>query len=175
MQDLVFIDLETTGTRTRFHEAWEIGCVDYEGSWEFQSFVRPIGLADAEIAALRIGDYARRQQAFAPEPSAVVRQLVSRLDGKRLASCNIAFDIAFLTKLFEDGDYPPVWHYSPIDVKSFCYGADPRTLGMKTDELLAHWQIDVKSAGRHTALEDAKLASRLFNAARTTSVGEQAG
>jgi DNA polymerase III epsilon subunit-like protein len=193
LSQIVFVDTETTGTNPNVHEAWEIGLVLPEGRGVDQhhrtgstipvlhhSFlVEPLWMAHADPRALDIGQYWERAPhlALSNEDDGwhhkpwVVHWLMRHLRGLRLASCNISFDIGFLTRFLAANDGVPTWHYSPIDIKSFCYGVRPELWGAKTDELLAAFGITVEGggseiAGRHTALEDARLARQLFLAAR---------
>jgi DNA polymerase III epsilon subunit-like protein len=193
---LAFVDVETTGTNPLVHEAWEVGIVltDAVGDvqWEFEAILRTTDLRGADPKALEIGGWWERG---ATPPGMEERRydagiVAEMLRDRRVCSCNVAFDTAFLRRLLLQENQPVAWHYSPIDVKSFAYGvllartigdrvAD--TLALKTDQLLHAFSVGVVpnpttrtnyrhkvlggTGGRHTALTDARLARALFFAA----------
>lgn len=166
---IAYVDTETTGTNPNNHEVWEIGLVlaDEEAmtveSHEWQVPFVNIDFADAK--ALEIGGF---QERYAPTHTSrltVASEFAWRTQEARLASCNISFDTAFLRAFLHGEHVRPAWHYSPIDVKSLCYGCEPVLFGAKTDELLEAFGLE-KGAERHTALHDAQLAKALADRVR---------
>lgn len=188
---IAVVDTETTGTLEQ-HELWELGVVlvdtedtaaDPRPLW-LQS--KPERLQDADPRALEVGRYyertggllrdepSRQRHGIASpslSPEALAAVVANALAGVRFASCNVTFDTRFVAKWLRRWGQAASWHYSPIDVKSLCYGARPETLGAKTDELLATFRVDVGQClawfdlagdGRHSALGDAYLAVALL-------------
>lgn len=162
---LGFVDTETTGTNPYYHEVWEIGLVLVDTAraeteqhiWQvpFVNFDR----LDEEAAA--VNNIRKRYNPASLVRGDVAAAFYSAVAGVRLASCNIAFDIGFLREFLHGENLTAPWHYSPIDVKSMCYGRDPKLIEGRTDDLLKAAGIE-KSEHRHTALGDAWLAMRLF-------------
>lgn len=186
---LAYADTETTGTNSAIHEVWEMAVVLEEDGRvvdRINTFVQPMRLEWADAKALEIGGFYQRfprDPIFQMEPTDTVADCVlaatnagewlsRHLRGYRLASCNIDFDASFLRALTlgdrPGGGWPVTWHYSPLDVKSICYGAAPATFGMKTDELIEYFELHefVRKPGEHhTAADDAELARALLHAA----------
>lgn len=162
---LGFVDTETTGTNPDYHEVWEIGLilVDYDKyeveSHEWQIPFVNFDRLDPQAAA--VNGIHERYEPSLTERYAVAAVLASLTDGVKLASCNIAFDIGFLRAFLTGENLAPSWHYSPIDVKSMCYGRDTRLLHGRTDDLIKAAQLP-KRQGPHTALSDAQLAKSLY-------------
>lgn len=167
---LVYVDCETTGTNPAVHELWEVALVTSDPrpsySQHFKATVNPLHLELADQKALEVGRFfERHHQLPAEPPRAVAARLREWLDGARLASCNVSFDTAFLRRFLNENGQPVTWHYSPIDIKSLCYGLEPSLLGAKTEALLDFFNVPYDADTRHTALDDAKLARDLHEAA----------
>ena len=166
---IAYVDTETTGTNPAIHELWEIAYVIEEDGREVTNrsfFVTPQRLEIAEPRALEIGGYWERKpdpMAFSgPFPDQVAEIVADELRDVRFASCNVAFDTAFVRAFLLEHRQPVTWHYSPIDVKSVCYGAWPETFGWKTDDLLRH-AGRLEDDKRHEARHDAYMARHLLH------------
>jgi DNA polymerase III epsilon subunit-like protein len=141
---LAFIDVETTGTDPRWHDAWDLGIVYADGAQVEYQF--PVDLTHADPVALRIGGYYERHLGF-PRPAvrwwkddttidgsrrpqdasswltdAAIRTIATRLDGATLIGVNPQFDAAFITKILRSHGFEPTWQYRLIDLNSMARG-----------------------------------------------------
>lgn len=186
---IAVVDTETTGTDPRVHQMWELGLVvvdaddparDPEPFW---CQVAP-DLSAADPGALQVGRYferagtlredsARRRSGWstAPHESALAGQAAHKLAGTRFASCNVSFDVPFVQRWLREQGTVGAWHYSPIDIKSLCYGCHPELLGASTGDIALGMGVDVDQAlawfdlheeGRHSAIADAYIAACLL-------------
>lgn len=175
---IAVIDCETTGVEPWRHSLWEFGAVLVSPDDPSQD-PEPILLryrADVENAspdALRVNRYYERRPDAVPDARrhSDTHDLAAKLVGVRFASCNVSFDTAFVTKHLRLYGAVPMWHYSPIDIKSLCYGRRRSLLGASTSELLKAFGVDVEQClayfdlrrdGRHSAIADAYLAAALL-------------
>lgn len=162
---LAFVDTETTGTNPHFHEVWELAVVRLDtDAAEFEQFVIQVPFVNVDRLDPRAAEVNGFQDRY--EPRALSRHTVAVnvaafIGDARFCSCNVAFDTAFVREFLYNEHVKPQWHYSPIDVKSLCYGRDPALFGAKTDELIAAAGIEEREFV-HNALRDAWLAVRLY-------------
>jgi hypothetical protein len=177
---IAVVDCETNGTESWRHSLWEFGAVlvsadDPSRDPEPLHFAIPADVEHASPDALRVNRYFERK--LLPDDSRECAQMVAaRLAGASFASCNVGFDTAFVTRFLRDNGAVPTWHYSPIDIKSLCYGRRRSLLGASTSQLLKAFGVDVEQClayfdcrrsdnekyGRHSALADAYLAAALL-------------
>jgi DNA polymerase III alpha subunit (gram-positive type) len=167
---IAYVDTETTGTG-RQHVAWEVAVV-IEEDWEtvsehvWQVQIHALERMAADRDSLEIGGYFERYvEEEATQRQKVGSELRGLIDDQtRLASCNVAFDTRYLEKIVGFQTLAPApWHYSPIDVKSVCYGARPHLLGAKTADLAKSFGVVMKR--HHTAMHDALVARLLLHRA----------
>lgn len=162
---LGFVDTETTGTNPHYHEVWEIGLVLVDTARaETEQRIWQVPFVNVERLdpeAEKVNNFSERYEPISLTSHGVAEALYAAVAGVRLASCNIAFDTAFLREFLYREKLTVPWHYSPIDVKSMCYGRDPSLIEGRTDDLLEAAGIE-KDEHRHTALGDAWLAMRLY-------------
>lgn len=171
LDQVVFIDTETTGLHAELHEIWEIGLIEGDGT-EHHWFMPLEHAHTADPFALKIGGYYER---YVPPPMLqMTENILYKIDlltaGKHLVGAIPSFDEERLRKLFyRKGMLPPRWHYHIIDVEALAVGylsADARnelTLPWKSDEIFEMLGIDPPTEDeRHTALGDAKMCMRVF-------------
>ncbi len=133
MNDLIFLDTETTGLDSDKHEVWEIGWVVNEDR-QVQSVVVPHSLATADPDALEMNGYWDRAPGapFTPWADIELRKLIK---GNTLVCANPPFDRGFLKKRW--GIEP--WHYRSVDLETMAMGIleHDRPKGLKdvSDEL----------------------------------------
>lgn len=137
MNDLVFLDVETTGLDDTKHEVWEIAwVVNDEHPVEERILSHTLRTADPE--ALGMNGYYERVplgvniQAYDPRVELEIRSIIK---GNTLVCANPPFDRGFLKKRW--GIEP--WHYRSIDLESMAMGIleHDRPKGLKdvSDEL----------------------------------------
>jgi hypothetical protein len=170
---IVVVDTETNGTEVWRHSAWEVGAVlvpeDRSANLDWRLFRQLADMANASPDALRVNRYYQRSGAQVGG-SSDPRQIIHALDGAIFASCNVSFDVPYMVKLAREHELVPTWHYSPIDIKSLCYGRRRSLFGASTSKLLKAFGVDVDqclayfdvTTERHSALADAYLATALL-------------
>jgi hypothetical protein len=188
---LVFLDTETTG-RLPGRKAWEVGMIRRdpdaaEGS--LRMFV-DVDVSDAEPGALDIGRYWERhpngraasglretgEQLYPPR---VVAGLVWQWTrGAVVIGCTVNFDTETLAPMLLANGLEPAWDYHILDVTTYAAGwirgqvaarnlAAPRELEppYKSTAVAAAIGVDLQPIElAHTALGDADLARRMFDA-----------
>lgn len=161
MNQLAFLDLETTGLDSRIHQAWEV-CIWREDLDHPMTFALPHTLRHADAKALEVGGYWSRHR-HAPKADAAA--IADILRGTTLVGANPAFDQAFLTELIGT----PVWHYRLVDVCTgamWIFGWDrPRSL-VDTAKYLREVEGYTIHEADHTAEGDVRAVRDVHNALR---------
>lgn len=179
--NVVFVDIETTGLNPWVHEPWEIALIvdDIEHVWQV-----PVNLGKADPQALRVSRFYERRLSILERPE-IVAWDVARLTAERhLVGVNPAFDAAFLGRFLHANGCSEAWHYHLVDVLPFAAGwlygyregsADAKgkdgivdeaaELPWSSTELSLAIGVDPDNFGRHTALGDARWAQAMYKAA----------
>lgn len=153
--ELVFVDVETTGFDAAGDSIIEIGAVRARGSElleEFQTFVDPgRPLPDPIVRLTGIAD---EDLASAPSPGAAAADFIAFAGGAALVGHSAGFDRAFL-EAAAGGPLPAIW-YDTLELSRI---ALPR--------MRAHRLMDLSEAfglhqARHRALDDAKATFGLW-------------
>lgn len=133
MNDLVFLDTETTGLNPDIHEVWEIAWAVNDDA-PVQAMIVPHSLATADLEALRINHYWDRARAE-PAHTSIDLDIRHLLEGNTLVCANPTFDRMFLRKRWGVEPY----RYRSIDIESIAlavFGWDrPKGLKDIADEL----------------------------------------
>ena len=160
MSRLVFIDIETTGLISGYHEIIEVAVIG--DGFTYHKKVKPLRLELADSRALAINGYTSREWRTAEEPNVIAEQLATILKGCTIVGHNPNFDMEFIEELLEK--YGAKTHYdyrfidtitlayehlSPCGLESFSLDSCRRFFGWDT-------------AFSHTALQDAQDCKRLF-------------
>jgi DNA polymerase III alpha subunit (gram-positive type) len=135
MNDLVFLDTETTGLDANLHEVWQVAWAINEEN-PVQERILVHSLKTANLKSLEMNHYLEHHPEGArsegPMVDLAVRQV---LQGATLVCANPPFDRMFLWKRW---GYEP-WHYRSIDVESMALAVleHDRPKGLKdiADEL----------------------------------------
>lgn len=162
MNDLVFLDTETTGLDPALHEVWEIAFAINDRS--IASGVIPHGLHTADPDALAMNGYTVRGLGVAPDPWLDI-ELKHLLAGNTIVGANPAFDTAFLRARW--GVAP--WHHRLIDVESMAFAV----LGYVRPKGLHALAADLRDRGHdipapdHTAAGDVATTRAVYEALRS--------
>ena len=156
----VIVDMETTGLAAEDNRIIEIALIRTDnfanplGYWS--TFVNPeMPIPNSEIHNITDTDVAN-----APTFSAIVDDIVTRLDGQVLVGHNISFDTSFLESEFArlDRQLPALHTVCTVQESHyFLPGLSSRRL---TDCMAA---LSVQPKVEHRALEDAVAITTLFN------------
>lgn len=166
MQDITFIDTETTGLDESRHEIIELAAIrttgpDFEvikqNSWK----IKPGRIETASAQALRINGYSEEAWEGAPSISHVLSELIPFLEGAIPAGHNVQFDLRFLKVAWNAWPgLEPDMNYRSLDTVSLVFPL--ALLGETTGVSLSKVHSILcprESKPTHRALADA-LASR---------------
>lgn len=133
MNDIVFLDTETTGVHPE-REIWEIAMVkrSSEGYKEITIQVVPVDLSKADPFALRINHFYDRYVGLdnlnAPsgttimQPWEAAETVESWTRGAHIIGAVPNFDTESFDKLLRQSKLLPAWHYHLIDVETLTVG-----------------------------------------------------
>lgn len=160
MEKLVFIDIETTGLISGYHEIIEVAIIG--DSFEYHRKIKPVRLELADPKALIINGFTSREWRHAAEPRIVANEISNILKGATIVGHNPNFDMDFISELLEKYDEPQRWKRRYIDTITLAY-EHLHHLGLSSMSLdscrrFFGWGTE-KS---HTALQDARDCKRLF-------------
>ena len=175
---VVFLDTETTGLDPDRHEIWEVALIDWDGEgWvEYQWFIKPERLEDADPIALDIGKYWERVPRNGSDAKWTDAQIVCNAIraltwNKHLCGAIPSFDEERLRLMMYANGVPWKWHYHIIDIEAMSVGW---ILGKRPEiEIELPWKseqlidlIDPRSritpTEKHTALGDARQVKAIF-------------
>lgn len=172
MTTLAFVDCETTGLDSDYHEPWEIAVITAD--WhpdrgvvvteEALAHVQP-DLAKADPTGLRVGRYYERTKNISwAEPASVAFDLAHTLDGRHFIGAVPDFDARFLNRFIRRWGLVPTWHYHLIDVENLAAGKLGIAPPWDSDDLSRAVGVEPDEIDRHTALGDARWALAIFQA-----------
>jgi DNA polymerase III epsilon subunit-like protein len=175
MQELVFVDTETTGLDSSRHELFELALIrrkpgheDEEQAWWFP----PLDLSTADPNALIFNNYYERRacaKRSGPDAEWVSRDeyvseihyLARALHGQTLAGANPHFDAGFLRAMMLKAQTVPTWHHRLIDVESMAIPILGLEKPMGVSDLAEKLEIEIKD--RHTALGDCRAHRDIYD------------
>lgn len=167
MNDLIFIDTETTGLSQYTHEAYEVAWVGEEG--EPERLVLPHTWQHGDPFALMVGHYFERrifQEPVAGEED--IDYLHRELTGATLVGSNPGFDANHLTVTFGKFEYDVPWHYRLVNVAEgamWLFGWDrPKGLADVT-KALREREFEIPEPD-HTAVGDVLTTRAVYFALR---------
>lgn len=180
MNDICFIDTETTGLDPERHVPWEIGLVIDDAEYCWFVLPDPDEMGRADPTALRLTDYHERaavaektgwtpteRQGFVSwERRYRFATYLARLIGKRhLAGNVVSFDARMVGDFLRHSGAAPAWHYHLIDCECVAAGRLGQAPPWKSEDLSRALGIDPDHYERHTALGDALWARDMYEAA----------
>tara|TARA_R110000744_G_scaffold353146_1_gene459428 strand:+ start:2342 stop:3157 length:816 start_codon:yes stop_codon:yes gene_type:complete len=164
----LYIDIETTGLDPIEHEIIEIAIIEEShGIIErWSTKIKPRHIQKAHPKALKVNGYSEEAWSRAPEMSAVIRMIVSKIDSKLRGPCviighNPNFDLSFIKiTLAAHGKYIPRLrsidtmtlaheHLAPIGLKS-----------LSMDSIRSF--LNISSEGAHSALKDTEDVMKVY-------------
>ena len=161
MNNLVFIDIETTGLNPAYHEIIEIALIGHD--FKYHKKVRPEMIEHADSFALQLNGYDPQLWQDAVSHKQLIFEIAPLLKDCTLAGHNVSFDIEFLEEAYvREGRYFGLKRRR-IDTVTLAY-EHLYPLGLNSlslDAIRDFLEWDKK--GSHSALKDCKDAKRLFN------------
>lgn len=170
MDNIVFLDTETTGLDPDRHEIWDLAYI-IDGR-ERQWFIEP-DLATADPLALKIGHYFDRFPGWVGKtdtlrsPNFIAKALVTNLRDRHIVGAVPSFDDAFLKRFVHRWGFPVTWHYHLIDVEALAVGylahrGVTTFLPWNSEQLSGDIGVNPIDFERHTAIGDARWAKAIY-------------
>ncbi len=176
MTRLAFLDTETTSLRPD-RRAWEIGLIVRDERWPGREdslswFIdrEDLDLGNADERALDVGRFYQRHSQFGAGAGVAHRErevleVVERMTrGAVVVGAVPWFDTDVLDQRMRWHGILPSWHYALVDVKALAAGAKKLPPPWRLDDCLAAFGLTYDEADRHTALGDARMVARLYDA-----------
>lgn len=172
LQDLLFVDVETTGLDDTKHEVIEVAAIRTSADGEtvkstFEAKLKPLNIKVAEPRALEINGYSEAEWSDdkCKERSFVVDQLqrMAAADGGTvLVGQNVSFDEGFLTPLFTAFGMKAPWGYHKVDTVALAWPLFVSTPleGLSLGKLCAF--LGVEQQPTHRALADAMACREVY-------------
>lgn len=176
LQNVVFVDTETTGLDPDTERIFELAIITADGTeYEFHLEPEEGVLWKMHPKALEVNRYFERTKNWAwvkDVPHVLDHDVRRLLEGKHIVGAVPDFDARHLTATYKrNGLEPPRWHYHLIDVETLVVGF----LSAKGVSLSLPWDSDELSeaigikpdTSRHEALYDAQWAKSQWEAVMT--------
>ena len=170
LQDLLFVDVETTGLDPTKHELLEVAArrTSPDGQTilgEYTAKLRPLNLAAAEPKALEVNKYSEEE--WAPEKcvarDVVVKELHRIAQNCVLVGHNVSFDEGFLRALFYQANLQPPWGYHKVDTVALAwplYVTKPDLEGVSLVKLAKYLELPTQPV--HRAAADVAACHALY-------------
>lgn len=174
MDNLIFVDTETTGLDPDRHEIWEVAAIEGNGT-EHHWFLS-VDLTKADLIALNIGGFFERFPRLQvsnsvstkierpASPYKFAEEFMFLTQGKHLVGAVPDFDAQRLASLLRRFDALPAWHYHLICIENLIAGAFKLQPPWKSDDLFTALDLDRNAPefAKHTALGDARLVRAAY-------------
>ena len=170
LQDLLFVDTETTGLDASKHELLEVAAIRTTPDAKtiistFEAKLKPLHLETAEPKALQINGYVPEQWTddlcMAPE---LVADALQKMAGDSvLVGQNVSFDEGFLSPLFTRLGMRPPWGYHKVDTVSLAwplYINNAELPGISLEKLCRF--LGVTSLPTHRAAADVEACRQVY-------------
>lgn len=174
---LAFIDTKTTGLDRRTRQVWDVGIIRRDPNGQrvtFSALVSDVDMRHADPESLEIGRFALRHPLAGgvPEPGTEImrRQQVAEKAHALLEGCYLVGAVPWFDEhgLFQMMGYAGLTtephHYHFVDVENLAAGQLQAHPPWDFDKLLGRYGIRYDERKRHTALGDAEVAERLYDA-----------
>ncbi len=158
-EQLVFIDLETTGTNTLHDRITEVGLCEVSNGRvvdEWSTLVNPEKAIPPFIEKLT--GITTGMVADAPRFADIATELQERLAGKVLVAHNVRFDVGFLKSEFRRQAID--FHERTVCTVKLSRALFPQQSRHNLDALIERHELEV--ANRHRALGDARATQKFF-------------
>lgn len=158
-QKLVFLDVETTGTRPDFHEIIEIGIVPDDDEGEpFCTKIRPIHPDRITDEAIAVNGYNPDEWKGAPKIMEVYAEIATRLHDRVVCGHHVDFDLAFTKSWCGESSF----QCHTIDTVTLAY-AHLVPLGLGSVRLIDIASfLGIKPIRSHRALDDALTCRAVY-------------
>ena len=174
-QNLVFVDIETTGLDPDKNEILSIGIVLVSQDWaegnkpifetieEIEIKIKPEHIENADRVALRVNKYDPADWVFAYTLNEGMKIFAKKTEGAIMVAHNITFDYLFIDRAFRMTGLENKMHYHKLDTISIAFAKlhDNKDIDrVSLRNLTEYFGIENKNA--HTALADARATFLLY-------------
>ena len=169
LQDLLFVDTETTGLDPSRHELLEVAAIRTSPDGltiisKYEAKLKPLHLETAEPKALQVNGYSAEEWADdkCVSPVRVVDALQKMAGGTVLVGQNVSFDEGFLSPLFISTGLNPPWGYHRVDTVSLAWPLFVHTglEGLSLSKLCAF--LGVAQMPTHRAAADVEACRQVY-------------
>lgn len=173
--DLVFVDIETTGLNPEIHEIIEIAVVRVTQTWEegekpqfLSSFewsvkIKPLHIENADPVALKVNGYSKNDWKEAVSLKEALTEFSKKTEGAIMVAHNVAFDAGFLDKNMSQEGVSNTMHYHRLDTVSMAYATLHSTPDVNRYSLMELCKyFGIENTDPHSALSDARADFELF-------------
>lgn len=176
-QDLLLIDLESTGLDVRKHELIEIAAIRLDKKTlkekqRFESYIKPTNWRKRDPEAMAVNNIKYEQLAAAPSLKAVLQKFTKTFSPNSVILSHYGgnMDVIFLDAAYKKSGlkYPYDHHTFNIWVMCYAYMAKiaklnsrKRFSGFHLEDVAEHFKISVPE-NRHTALADCLLEAEVL-------------
>lgn len=175
---LLFMDTETTSLNRHTRVPWEVALIRREPTGEerrrvFQIELNSYELAKADPESLRINGFHDRYDPIEAFSKRTAAAFISEFtEDANIVGMVPSFDIYGFENTLDYADLKEKWHYQYLDVDNIAYGfylakGKQLSLPIDTDWVLDDLAVEYIEEDRHTAMGDAELTRRYFDALHT--------
>jgi hypothetical protein len=176
---LLFIDTETTGLNRRTRQIWELAVIRREPDGrrtEFSALVSDVSLYAADPKSLEIGGFRERhprgdrwngdRSALVLTEAQVANEMLALMSPDAIWVGAVPWfdELSIDEMLLLNGLPTERYRYHLLDVETAAAGRLQIAPPWDFDALLAAWGLGYDEADRHTALGDARMVERLYDA-----------
>lgn len=171
--ELIFVDIETTGFDPNTHEIVELAYIlvrqkgsegrEFEVIEEREFKVKPDHIETAEPQALKINGYDEGQWLFANSLAEVMKVFAEKSKGAVFIAHNVTFDYSFIERAFTKTGIKNEMFYAKLDTISIAYAklhANPRIERFALKKLCEFFGIENTRA--HSALSDTRALFEVY-------------
>lgn len=171
--DLIFVDIETTGFDPNKHEIIELAYIlvrqkgetgqEFEVVEEREFKVKPEHIETAEPQALKINGYDEGQWLFANSLAEAMKVFAEKSKGAVFIAHNVTFDYSFIERAFTKTGIKNEMFYAKLDTISIAYAKlhkSPHINRFALEKLCEYFGIENERA--HSALADTRALFEIY-------------
>ena len=173
---ICFIDCETTGLDSNYHEIIEFYGIKYLESNDRLIFIedlhvkiKPVHEDRIDPEAIKVNGYSKYKWDKAIQNNVAASSIASFLQNHILCGHNVQFDVAFLSSLLNDHGFMGVLSRNHIDTKTLAYEhlvpCGLKGLSMDRIRNFMGWEV----CRTHSARQDAIDVFKLYRATKKSS------